>query len=155
MLTGCRYSDFRSVETMISTEPPTNWVITEISCWVHILNSHNANLIHDFASLKPWCNRNSQGCLQNWNTLAWGHLASYPGPSRGGPQKKWIPSYTLCLSSILLELHIMQNLWTITIVTRPVAMETPTHARAVCSYQALSPAPPTQKERNDLVEGLH
>ena len=79
-------------------------------------------------------------------------VASYPGPSeRGGerawytlhahalgdPRKmwgNWILLYTLHLSST--ELYVMQNLRMNTVVTRPVAMETPVHARAV--YQALS-----------------
>ena len=76
-------------------------------------------------------------------------LASFPGPSRrggerawytlhvhapGGPRKMWgnrILSYTLRLSSI--ELYVMQNLRTITMVMRPVTMETPAHARVVCT----------------------
>ena len=77
-------------------------------------------------------------------------LASFPGPSRGGgerawytlhahapgpPRKMWgnrILPYTLRLSSI--ELHVTQM---ITMVTQPVAMETPAHARAVCTRPLL------------------
>ena len=76
-------------------------------------------------------------------------LASYPGPSRGrgerawytlhahapgDPRKMWgnrILSYTLRLLSI--ELYVMQNPRTITMVTRRVTMETLAHARAVCT----------------------
>ena len=88
------------------------------------------------------------------------YLASFPGPSRGGgerawytlhahapgdPRKMWdnrILSYTLCLSSI--ELYVTQNPRTITMVMRPVAMETPAHARAVCTRPFLF----------DLLKGL-
>ena len=42
-----------------------------------------------------------------------------------------ILSYTLRLSPV--ELYVMQNPRAITMVTRPVAMETPAHARAVCT----------------------
>ena len=45
--------------------------------------------------------------------------------------------YTLHLSPI--ELYIMQNSQTITLITQPVAMETPAHACSV--YRALSPPP--------------
>ena len=76
-------------------------------------------------------------------------LASFPGPSRGGgerawytlhvhapgdPRKMWgnrILSYTLRLSSI--ELNVMQTPRTITMVTQPVARETPVHAHVVCT----------------------
>ena len=43
----------------------------------------------------------------------------------------WILLYTLRLLSI--ELYVMQNPRTITMVMRPVAMETPAHVRAVCT----------------------
>ena len=52
----------------------------------------------------------------------------------GDPRKNWgnrILSYTLRLSSI--ELHVMQNPQTITMVTRLVAMETPVHMHAMCT----------------------
>ena len=76
-------------------------------------------------------------------------VASYPGPSRGGgerawytlhahalgdPRKMWgnrILSYTLRLLSI--ELYVMQNPRTITMVTRWVTMEIPAHEHAVCT----------------------
>ena len=88
----------------------------------------------------------SKSCCSKGNPS--GILASFPGPSRGGerawytlyahvpgdPRKMWgnrILSYTLRLSSI--ELYVMQNPRMITMVTRPVTMETPVHARAVCT----------------------
>ena len=53
---------------------------------------------------------------------------------RGTPEKcggNRILLYTLHLSSI--ELYVVQNPQMITMVMRPVAMETPVHARAVCT----------------------
>ena len=86
------------------------------------------------------------GTARHWHSYT---IASFPGPSRGvgerawyilhahapgDPRKMWgnrILSYTLRLSSI--ELYVMQNPRTITMVTRLVAMEIPAHARAVCT----------------------
>ena len=61
-------------------------------------------------------------------------LVHFARTCAGGPQKMWgnrILSYTLRLSSI--ELYIMQNPWMITMVTRPVVMETPVHAHTMCT----------------------
>ena len=84
-----------------------------------------------------------------WESTAWDRLASFPGSSRGGGERAWytlyahVPGdprkmwdnrillYTLRLSSI--ELYVMQNPRMITMVTRPITMETPAHARAMCT----------------------
>ena len=82
------------------------------------------------------CNRASSRDGTWWPRTQYTLHAHAPGD----PRKMWgnrILSYTLRLSSI--ELYVMQNPRTITMVTRPVAMDTPAHARSV--YQALSPPP--------------
>ena len=97
------------------------------------------------------------GTARHWHSYT---IASFPGPSRGvgerawyilhahapgDPRKMWgnrILSYTLYVSPI--ELYVMQNPQTITMVTRLIAMDTPAHARAVCTKS-------TQREREGPV----
>ena len=45
--------------------------------------------------------------------------------------------HSISINTVLSELYVMQNPRAITMVTRPVAMETPAHARVVCTMPFL------------------
>ena len=57
---------------------------------------------------------------------------------RGTPEKCGVIGYSIVYASLIVHriVYVMQNQVnprTITVVTRPVAMETPAHARTVCT----------------------
>ena len=84
--------------------------------------------------LNPWCSLVPRafkgGGERAWYTCM--RMRRGTPEKCGGNRMLW---YTLLLLSI--ELYVMQNPQMITMVIRPIAMETPMHAHAVCTRPLL------------------